>query len=132
LRGIENLDDFSKATNFSGSGDTFNLGSGIRVRSRRAISLNEEKTKFEKRYLVEDTVLVSVPIGLVDRDVISNTGFFSSTLPLGVNYVYEYKYYHSHDTVKEAAKTQFFKRLQPWKLQSIKNDFSPGEAIYRP
>jgi len=130
LRAIEDLDDFSKATNFNFSGDTFDLGLGVRVRSQRLISLNQEKTKYEKRYLVEDTVLVSIPIGLLDRDVTSTRGFFSGTLPFGMSYVYEYKYYHSHDTVNEAAKTQFFKRLQPWKLQSIKNDFSPGEAIY--
>ncbi len=130
LRTIADLDDFSKATNFNFSGDTFELGLGIRARSQRRFSLNEEKTKFEKRYLVEDTVLVSIPIGLVDRDVTSNSGFFSGSLPLGMQYVYEYKYYHSHNTINEAAKAHFFKRLKPWKLQSIKNDFSPGEAIY--
>jgi len=130
LRQIADLVDFSKATNFNFSGDTFDLGLGVRARSQRRFSINEEKTKFEKRYLVEDTVLVSIPIGLLDRDVISTSGFFGGSLPLGVQYVYEYKYYHSHDTVNEAAKAQFFKRLKPWKLQSIKNDFSPGEAIY--
>ena len=130
LRTIADIDDFSKATNFNFSGDTFELGLGVRVRSQRLLSLNEEKTEFEKRYLVEDTVLVSIPIGLLDRDVISTRRFFTSTLPLGMSYVYEYKYYHSYDTIAEAAKTKFFKRLMPWKLQSIKNDFSPGEAIY--
>ena len=130
LRTIADLDDFSKATNFNFSGDTFELGLGVRARSQRRFSLNEEKTKFEKRYLVEDTILISIPIGLLDRDVTSTSAFFSSTLPLGVSYVYEYKYYHSYDTIAEAAKTHFFKRLMPWKLQSIKNDFAPGEAIY--
>ena len=130
LRGIAELADFSKATNFNFSGDTFDLGLGVRVRSQRRLSINEEKTKYEKRYLVEDTALISIPIGLLDRDVTSTRGFFSGRLPLGMQYVYEYKYYHSYDTVDEAAKTHFFKRLKPWKLQSIKNDFSPGEAIY--
>ena len=130
LRTIADLDDFSKATNFNFSGDTFELGLGVRARSQRRLSLNEEKTKFEKRYLVEDTVLISIPIGLLDRDVTATRAFFTSTLPLGISYVYEYKYYHSYDTIAEAAKTHFFKRLMPWKLQSIKNDFSPGEAIY--
>ena len=130
FRQITDLVDFSKATNFNFSGDTFDLGLGIRVRSQRRLSLNEEKTKFEKRYLVEDTALISVPIGLLDRDVTSTSGFFGGSLPLGMQYVYEYKYYHSHDTVAEAAKTGFFKRLSPWKLKSIKKDLSPGEAIY--
>jgi len=130
LRRIEDLDDFSKATNFNFSGDTFDLGLGVRVRSQRRLSINEEKTKFEKRYLAEDTVHISIPIGLLDRDVTSTRGFFSGRLPLGMHYVYEYKYHHSHDTINEAAKTHFFKRLKPWNLQSIKNDFSPGEAIY--
>ena len=130
LRKIVELDDFSKATNFSFSGDTFDLGLGVRARSQRRLSVNDEKTKFEKRYLVEDTALISIPIGLLDRDVTSSRGFFNGRLPLGMHYVYEYKYYHSHDTIAEAAYTGFFKRLSPWKLQSIKNDFSPGEAIY--
>lgn len=130
LRLIAELDDFSKATNFNFSGDTFDLGLGVRVRSQRRLSINEEKTNFEKRYLVEDIALISIPIGLLDRDVISSRGFFSGRLPLGMHYVYEYKYYHSYDTVSEAAKTHFFKRLKPWKLQSLKTDFSAGEAIY--
>ena len=130
LRLIEEIDNFSKATNHSFSGDSFELGLGVRVRSQRRISINEEKTKHEKRYLVEDTAFISVPLGLLDRDVISTRGFFSSTAPLGVSYVYEYKYFHSHDTIAAAAKTGFFKRLKPWKLQSIKNNFSPGEAIF--
>ena len=130
LREIVELADFSKASSFNFSGDTFELGLGVRARSQRRLSLNEEKTKFEKRYLVEDTVLVSIPLGLLDREVVSTSGFFGGRLPLGVQYVYEYKYYHSYDTVKEAAKTHFFKRLMPWKLQSIKNDFSAGEALY--
>ena len=130
LREIADLDDFSKATNFNFSGDTFQLGLGVRARSQRRFSLNEEKTRFEKRYLVEDTILISIPIGLVDQDVTSTSGFFGGRLPLGMQYVYEYKYFHSHDTINEAVKAQFFKRLKPWKLQSIKNDFSPGEAIY--
>jgi len=130
LRQIEDLDEFSKATNFNFSGDTFDLGLGVRVRSQRRLSINEEKTKFEKRYLTEDTVQISIPIGLLDRDVTSTRGFFSGRLPLGMHYVYEYKYYHSHDTINEAAKTRFFNRLKPWRLQSIKDDFSPGEAIY--
>lgn len=130
LRHIADLADFSKATSFNFAGDTFELGLGVRARSQRRLSINDEKTKFEKRYLVEDTVLISIPIGLLDRDVTSTSGFFGGSLPLGMQYVYEYKYYHSHDTVAEAANTHFFKRLQPWKLQSIKNDFSAGEAIY--
>jgi len=130
FRQIVDIDDFSKATNFDFSGDTFDLGLGIRVRSQRRLSLNDEKTKFEKRYLVEDTALISIPIGLLDREVTSTSRFFTTRLPLGMHYVYEYKYYHSYDTVAEASKTHFFKRLLPWKLQSIKNDFAPGEAIY--
>ncbi len=130
VRQIANLDDFSKATNYSFSGDTFELGLGIRVRSQRRLSLNEEKTEFEKRYLVEDTALISIPLGLLDREVTSSRSFFGGRLPLGVSYVYEYKYYHSHDTVAEAAKSRFFKRLMPWKLQSLKDNFAAGEAIY--
>ncbi len=130
LRPIAELDDFSKATNLNFSGDTFDLGLGVRVSSQRRLSINEEKTAYEKRYLVEDTAFISIPLGLLDRDVTSSRGFFSGRLPLGVQYVYEYKYYHSHDTVAEAANTHFFKRLMPWKLQSIKDDFSAGEAIY--
>jgi len=130
LREIVELADFSKASNYNFSGDTFDLGLGVRVRSQRRLSLNEEKTKYEKRYLVEDTALISIPLGLLDREVISTRGFFSGRLPLGMSYVYEYKYFHSYDTVAEAAKTHFFKRLKPWKLQSIKNGFAPGEAIY--
>jgi hypothetical protein len=130
LRPIAELNSYSKATNHNFSGDTFDLGLGVRVRSQRRLSINQEKTKFEKRYLVEDTALISIPIGLVDRHVTSSRGFFSGRLPLGIHYVYEYKYYHSHDTINEAAKTGFFKRLKPWKLQSIKNEFSAGEAIY--
>jgi len=130
LRTIVDIDDFSKATNFNFSGDTFDLGLGVRAKSQRRLSINEEKTKFEKRYLVEDTALISIPIGLLDRDVTSTRGFFSGRAPLGISYVYEYKYYHSYDTIAEAAKTKFFRRLKPWKLQSIKNDFSAGEAIY--
>lgn len=130
LRHIADLADFSKATSFNFAGDTFELGLGVRARSQRRLSINDEKTKFEKRYLVEDTVLISIPVGLLDRDVTSTSGFFGGRLPLGMQYVYEYKYYHSYHTVAEAANTHFFKRLQPWKLQSIKNDFSTGEAIY--
>jgi len=127
---VVELADFSKATNFNFSGDTFDLGLGVRIRSQRRLSINEEKTKFEKRYLVEDTALISIPIGLLDREVTSDRSFLNGRLPLGMSYVYEYKYYHSHDTIAEAAKTNFFKRLKPWKLQSIKDDFSAGEAIY--
>ena len=130
FRQIADLENFSEATNFNFAGDTFDLGLGVRVRSQRRLSLNEEKTKFEKRYLVEDTALISIPIGLLDRDVTTTRRFFTTRSPLGVSYVYEYKYYHSYDTIREAAKTRFFKRLLPWKLQSIKNDFAPGEAIY--
>ncbi len=130
LKKIADLDDFSKATSYSFSGDTFELGLGVRVRSQRRLSLNEEKTKFEKRYLVEDTALILIPLGLLDRDVTSSSGFFGGRLPLGVSYVYEYKFYHSHDTVAEAAKSRFFKRLMPWKLQSLKDNFAAGEAIY--
>ena len=130
LRPVVDLANFSDATDLNFSGDTFDLGLGVRARSQRRFSINEEKTQFEKRYLVEDTVLISIPIGLLDPDVTSSRRFFSSRSPLGIQYVYEYKYYHSYETVAEATKTHFFKRLLPWKLQSIKNDFSPGEAIY--
>ncbi len=127
---IAELTDFSKATNSSFSGDTFELGLGVRARSQRRLSINDEKTRYEKRYLVEDTALISIPIGLLDRDVTSSSGFFGGSLPLGMHYVYEYKHYHSYDTVTEAAKAHFFKRLMPWKLQSLKDKFAPGEAIY--
>ncbi len=131
IRQVIDLDNFSDATDLNFSGDTFELGLGVRARSQRRFSINEEKTQFEKRYLVEDTVLISIPLGLLDPEVTTTRRFFTaSRMPLGVSYVYEYKYFHSYDTVAEASKTHFFKRLLPWKLQSIKDDFSPGEAIY--
>lgn len=109
-------------------GGSFDMGMGIRLSSSRDISVNPEKGENENRFLIKDSMLISVPIGLIDKDL--NGGVFSASLPIGAQYTYRFDYFHSVSTLKEAVKTDFFKRLIPWRASSLQENLSLGEGLF--
>ena len=109
-------------------GGTFDLGFGLRLSSTRDISINPEHAQNQKRFLIKDSILISMPIGLIDKEL--NGGVLDATLPVGAQYTYKFDYYHSVSNLKQAIATDFFKRLLPWRAKSIKDNLQTGEGLY--
>lgn len=109
-------------------GGTFDLGFGIRLSASRGLSINPEKSENEKRFLIKDTILISLPLGLVDKEV--SGGILSASLPVGAQYTYSFDFFHSVVDLKKAVKTDFFKRLIPWRASSLQSQLAPGEGLY--
>lgn len=109
-------------------GTTFDTVMGVRLATKREISLNLEKSKHENRLQIKDTLSVSIPIGLLDRE--ATDSIFDLNLPLGGYYTYEFDYYFSVNSLAEALKVDFFQRFIPWRAEILKSRLKVGEGLH--
>jgi hypothetical protein len=110
----------------------FNLGEGvmnfdIKYKKKRSFEINKNKSEDQKRIIVMDTYTLSIPVGSLNGSILNQD--IGITLPLNYKYEYEFTHYHTHDTVKEAFNSDFFKTFDPRRLSSIAKNLKKGEQL---
>lgn len=110
----------------------FSLGEGmldfdIKYKKSRTFEINKNKSKEQKRIIVMDTYTLSIPVGSLNGSILNQD--VGITLPLNYKYEYEFTHYHTHDTVKEAFNSDFFKSFDPRRLSTIAKNLKKGEQL---
>lgn len=112
----------------SALGGTYDLGLGITLNAGRELNMNDDKREYENRIKIVDTLTINLPIGLLDRDITG--GIFGATLPIGMQYSFQYKFFHSAYSIDAAAKKRFFNDIIPWIGSEVLEELNAGEGLY--
>lgn len=96
-------------------------GSGRIYESTRKISVNSEIGSTQHRYLLKDKVSVGIPIGIASEHLVT---------PASIYYVFSFEFIHSVDTLEEALRQDFFKKMNPFEVTSIREKLKKGEQLY--
>ncbi|UOF01673.1 hypothetical protein [Bdellovibrio reynosensis] len=100
---------------------TVDVQGGFSFAASRAVSVNPELGPGQKRYLLQDKISISLPIGLVSDRI---------TTPLGLYYTYTFEYFHSVSTLQETGTKRFFALLNPFSIYEIRRNLRTGEQLF--
>ncbi|XGC79675.1 hypothetical protein ACES2L_10080 [Bdellovibrio bacteriovorus] len=100
---------------------TVEVQGGISFAASRAVSVNPELGPGQKRYLLQDKISISLPIGLVSDRI---------TTPLGLYYTYTFEYFHSVSTLRETGTKRFFALFNPFSIYEIRRSLKTGEQLF--
>lgn len=100
---------------------TTEVSGGISFAASRAVSVNPELGPGQKRYLLQDKISISLPIGLVSDRI---------TTPIGLYFTYTFEYFHSVSTLRETGTKRFFALLNPFSLYEIRRQLGTGEQLF--
>ncbi|CAE77910.1 hypothetical protein AB1A81_01165 [Bdellovibrio bacteriovorus] len=93
---------------------------GIGIEASRGVSVNPELGPGQRRYLLNDKVSISIPVGMFSDRV---------TTPLALYYTYTFEYLHSVSTMKEVGTSRFFALLNPFSILEIRRSLGVGEQL---
>ncbi len=104
---------------------TFDLGSfrgsqGVLFDASRDVKVNAEVGPNQRRYLLRDTLAISIPVGL-DTDRMKT--------PVSLYYSWKFEYVHSVSTMAEVGKSRFFDLVNPFSLNEIRRNLEKGEQL---
>ncbi|MCB0384597.1 MAG: hypothetical protein KDD43_04320, partial [Bdellovibrionales bacterium] len=100
----------------------------IKLGANRTIKINKEGTRDKNRYLVTDEYQISIPVGAIDLDLFGQA--FSVHTPLSAYRNYQIIFYSAHPTYWAALSSRYFRRLNPFQLNSLKENLKDGEGIH--
>ncbi|WP_374001049.1 hypothetical protein [Bdellovibrio bacteriovorus] len=96
------------------------LDGGIGFEASRGVSVNPELGPGQKRYLLNDKLSISLPVGIFNDRI---------TAPVGLYYTYTFEYLHSVSTMKEVGTSRFFSLLNPFSIREIRRSLAIGEQL---
>jgi hypothetical protein len=116
---------FAPAKLKSGGQWSFDLGQvrtqqGVLFDASRDVIVNPEVGGNHRRYLLRDTLAVSIPIGF-DNERLKT--------PVALYYTWKFEYLHSVSTMKEVGSSRFFDLLNPFSINEIRRNLAHGEQL---
>ncbi|WP_413612659.1 hypothetical protein [Bdellovibrio sp. HCB-110] len=108
------------AGNFTVDLGTTHVNGGLAFAASRSVSVNPELGPGQHRYLLNDKISISIPVGLVTDRI---------ETPLGLYYTYTFEYLHSVATMKEVGTNRFFALLNPFSILDIRRSLGIGEQL---
>lgn len=97
------------------------LDSGQIFEATRKIDVNSEVGPDQRRYLIKDKLSLGLPIG-IDND--------NFKTPVSLYYVFSYEFVHSVDSISEIATRRFFKKINPFEIDNLRENLNKGEQLY--
>lgn len=104
---------------------TFDIGTlrgtnGVLFDASRDVKVNAEVSPGQRRYLLRDTLVVSIPIGF-DTDRVKT--------PVAIYYSWKFEYVHSVSNMVEVGKSRFFDLVNPFSIEEIRRNLQTGEQL---
>ena len=104
---------------------TFEIGSfrgqkGVLFDAARDVKVNAEVGPDQRRYLLRDTLAISIPVGF-DTDRLKT--------PVALYYTWKFEYVHSVSSISEVGKSRFFDLVNPFSVNEIRRNLGQGEQL---